>query len=224
MRIAAQTKRGTDRPIRKSIARTRRPPRSSHSPILSAFCEGSLITSHCIFNRQPKGLEIIVTRTKQTPATQINRQLSGTLRITDHDSPITNKTPSNRQWQILEFTVTCRKQTTAAHSNRHFFRVANVTNRAVRLSGLSAPTDSNAGRRSASPAHSISNRNKPAFKMCRNSIKINSERISNRNTKQRVAAVAVSESICNNADAASIGIPSAQRKRRVCFQLQRGNP
>jgi len=190
----------------------------------------SPLTTHAEFNRQPRRLEIAVTHTNETPATQINRQLSGTLRITYHNSPITNKTPSNRQWQILECNVNHTKQTTAPRSNRHFFRVVNVTNRAIRVSGLSAPTDSN-----ASPAHSISNRNNAAFKIRRNSMKINSERISNRNTKQRIAAVAVSESICNNADAASIGIPftlssptpdegSEQRERRICFQFNRGNP
>ena len=219
MRTAARTKRRTDRPNRKRVARAQRPHRSSRSSILSAFCDEALAASHCLFNRQPRRLEITVTHTNETAATQINRQLSGTLRITYHNSPITNKTPSNRQWQILEFTVTCRKQTTAPHSNRHFFRVVNVTNRAVRLSGLSAPTDS-----IASPAHSISNRNKAAFKIRRNSMKINSEPNSNRNTNQGIAAVAVGESICNNADAASSGITSEQRERGICFQYRRGIP
>jgi hypothetical protein len=224
MRTAARTKRRTDRPNRKRVARAQRPHRSSRSSILSAFCDESLAASHCLFNRQPRRLEIAVTPTNETPATQINRQLSGTLRITYHNSPIRNKTPSNRQWQILEFTVTCRKQTSAPRSNRHFFRVVNVTNRAIRVSGLSAPTDSNAGRRSASPAHSISNRNNAAFKIRRNSMKINSEPNSNRNTNQGIAAVAVGESICNNADAASSGITSEQRERGICFQYRRGIP
>lgn len=35
-------------------------------------------TSHCIFNRRPARLEIIVTYTRQTPTHPINRQLSAT--------------------------------------------------------------------------------------------------------------------------------------------------
>jgi hypothetical protein len=43
-----------------------------------ASSHSSLATSHCIFNRQPRRLEIIASHTKQTPAHQINRQLSAT--------------------------------------------------------------------------------------------------------------------------------------------------
>ncbi len=47
---------------------------SSHSFILSAFCEGSQATSHCFFNRQPARLEIVISRRKQRTGTQFNRQ------------------------------------------------------------------------------------------------------------------------------------------------------
>jgi hypothetical protein len=79
----------------------------------------SLVTSHGHFNRQARRLETTVTHTKETPATPINRQLSGTLCSANHNSPITNNAPSNRQWQILEFIVTRTKQTPASRSNRN---------------------------------------------------------------------------------------------------------
>ena len=44
----------------------------------------------------------------------------------------------------------------------------------------------------------LSNRNNTAFKISRNSMKINSEPNSNRNTNQGIAAVASTVSICNN--------------------------
>jgi alanyl-tRNA synthetase len=47
-------------------------------------------------------------------------------------------------------------------------------------------------------AHWLSNRNKTAFKILRNSMKINTEPNSNRNTNYGFAAVATAESICNN--------------------------
>lgn len=50
-------------------------------------------------------------------------------------------------------------------------------------------------------------------------MKINSEPNSNRNTNMCITAVAAGESICNNADAASIGITSEQRERGICFQF-----
>ncbi len=43
-----------------------------------------------------------------------------------------------------------------------------------------------------------SNRNNTAFKIRRNSMKLNGEPNSNRNTNQDIAAVAASDSICNN--------------------------
>ncbi len=62
----------------------------------------SLITGHCFFNRQLCRLEITVTQTKQTPATPINRQLSSTLRPTNHESQITNYVSPNRHTPRLE--------------------------------------------------------------------------------------------------------------------------
>jgi hypothetical protein len=69
-------------------------------------------------NRQPRRLEIRVTHTKQTPATQFNRQRFATWQITNHESQITSHARSNRHTSRLENAVSHRKQTLASRSNR----------------------------------------------------------------------------------------------------------
>ena len=188
MSAAAQTKRPTRRLSRKSVAPKFCPQCSGHSP---------LTTRHCIFNRQPARLEIIVTHTKQRPAQQVNRQLSGTLRTANCALPVSG----------------C-----ALRGSRRMDRGFRITNHPSRC----LPPGSLRGAQFTT--HVLSNRNNAAFKISRNSMKIQTEPISNRNTNQDIAAVATSESICNNADAASIGIPRQQRDRGICFHLHRGNP
>ena len=151
---------------------------SSHSP---------LITSHCLFNRQPRRLETTVTLTKETPATQINRQLSGTLRSANHNSPITNKTPSNQQWQILEFTVTHTEQTTAPRSNRHYLRCLDLQiQQPQELCRTRAAFEGRLSTLDLQPSPIISNRNNTSFKIAGNSLKINVERNPNRNTNREL--------------------------------------
>jgi hypothetical protein len=153
-----------------------------HSPCSS---HSSLTTSHCLFNRQPRRLEFTVTHTKETPATQINRQLSGPSRNTNHNLPITNKTPSNRQWQILEFNVTHTKQTTAPRSNQHFLRFVNLQIPHSReFHRARAAFEGPPSTLDVQPSRSVSNRNNVSFKIAGNSLKIRAERNPNRNTKR----------------------------------------
>jgi hypothetical protein len=101
----------------------------------------SRVTSHAKFNRQPRRLEFTVSRTKQTPASQFNRQLSATspksqntlnlpnnFLATRHSSLATASFPphaiSNRHTPRLENAISYRKQTLGALSNRHFLHVS----------------------------------------------------------------------------------------------------
>jgi hypothetical protein len=96
----------------------------------------SRVTNHTKINRQPRRLEFTLSRTKQIPAPQINRQQITTSKIAHfsisshhnqnaapvparHSSLITRHCRSNRQWQILENDVNLSKQTIAPRSNRH---------------------------------------------------------------------------------------------------------
>ncbi len=105
-------------------------PDLTHSPTFAARCNivtsAPPVTGLRKINRQPRRLESPVSPTKQTLATQINRQLSGASSSANHNSPTTNNATSNRQWQILEFTVTHTKQTAAPRSNRHFLQYLNL--------------------------------------------------------------------------------------------------
>jgi hypothetical protein len=93
------------------------------------------------FNRQPRRLEFTVSRTKQTPAPQINRQLSATspksqntlnlltnFLATSHSSLATASIPpratSNRHTVRLENAISHRKQTLGTLSNRHFLQLS----------------------------------------------------------------------------------------------------
>jgi len=146
----------------------------------------SLVTSHGHFNRQARRLETTVTHTKETPATPINRQLSGTLCSANHNSPITNNAPSNRQWQILEFIVTRTKQTPASRSNRQYWHGLNSQLRQseeffrtrTSLEGLLATLN-------FQPSPLVSNRNNASFKIAGNSLKIRAKLNPNRNTKRQ---------------------------------------
>ena len=160
MRTAAPATGRANRALGKSVAKNRpappatsavraprtfpRRPAAPAAPCNSmsqCYIHVSSIANHPKFNRKPRRLESIVSRTKQTPATQINRQLSATSCNTHRDASnhhnrlsapaltcrlllVTHHCLSNRQWQILEFTVTHTKQTTAPRSNRHFFAIS----------------------------------------------------------------------------------------------------
>ena len=82
-------------------------------------------------NRQPRRLEILVSRRKQTPAPPINRQHFSTSQITHHNSPITTHSLSNRHTSRLENTISHRKQTLGAVSNRHFLQVSGSHQRRI---------------------------------------------------------------------------------------------
>jgi hypothetical protein len=101
----------------------------------------SRVTSPAKFNRQPRRLEFTVSRTKQTPAPQFNRQLSATspkslntlnlptnFLATRHSSLATASFPphaiSNRHTPRLENAISHRKQTLDTRSNRHFLHVS----------------------------------------------------------------------------------------------------
>ena len=110
-------------------------------PRSAVTCHSAHDTSHCKFNRQPRRLEFAISRTKQTPAPQINRQLSATsskpqnaairpinFLATSHWSlatpfPPTNRI-SNRHTPRLEKSISRRKQTRGTLSNRHFLQVS----------------------------------------------------------------------------------------------------
>lgn len=74
------------------------PVASSHSSLVYPERRSRRATSHCIFNRQPRRLEIIVSHTKQRPARQNNRQVSATSARRQHSSSRSLRTPrvSNR--------------------------------------------------------------------------------------------------------------------------------
>ena len=100
------------------------------------------LTNHAEINRQPRRLETIVTLTKQTPATQINRKLLRTLHpalfaglatsritlrgslATSHEPQVTSRGRSNRHTSRLENAISRRKQTLGTPSNRHFLQVS----------------------------------------------------------------------------------------------------
>jgi hypothetical protein len=98
----------------------------------------SRVTSHAKINRQPRRLEFTLSRTKQTPAPQINRQQITTSKITHpnrhnqnaapaparHSSRITRHCRSNRHTPRLENAISHRKQTLGTLSNRHFLQVS----------------------------------------------------------------------------------------------------
>ncbi len=133
-------------PGRKRIASARRP-----IPLDVTMLQALLIDNahrkYFQINRQPRRLEITVSRTKQTSETQINRQQIATSRIThpcisnrrnqhaalwttdrvpwltDHYSPITTHCLSNRHTPRLENAISHRKQTRGTLSSRHFLQV-----------------------------------------------------------------------------------------------------
>ena len=96
----------------------------------------SRITSHPKINRQPRRLEFTVSRTKQTPPPQFNRQQINTSKIsisnrhnqnaapapTRHSSLATRHCRSNRHTPRLENAISHRKQTLVTRSNRHFLQ------------------------------------------------------------------------------------------------------
>jgi hypothetical protein len=98
----------------------------------------SRIASHYKINRQPRRLEFTLSRTKQTPAPQINRQQITTSKIsisnrhnqkfaqtpTRHSSLATRHCRSNRHTARLENAISHRKQTLGTRSNRHFLQVS----------------------------------------------------------------------------------------------------
>ncbi len=96
---------------------------------------------HAQLNRQPRRLEITLSRTKQSLATQFNRQFSATFSksqntpnpptnflATNHSSLttafFTTRRISNRHTPRLESAISRRKQTLATRSDRHSLRVS----------------------------------------------------------------------------------------------------
>ena len=195
------------------FARSRTPaqgfevPSAQFNSMLHCYIRSLIVTTrqsplhnHAKINRQPPRLEATVTLTKQTPATQINRQLSGTSSSAIHNLPITNKTPSNRQWQILEFTVTHTKQTTAPRSNRHFLRCLNLQiQQPQELCHTRLTLDGLLSARNFQPAPLVPNRNNPSFKIAAKSLKINAERNPNRNTNRELRITPHHPRIANDA-------------------------
>ena len=125
-------------------------------------------------NRQPRRLEFTVSRTKQTPAPQINRQLIATSKITHssisnhhnqnaapartrHSSRIARHYRSNRHTSSLENATSRRKQTVDTLSNRHFLQVC---------ASHQLPT-AHAHR----PTHIVSNRQWQILEIVKNSAK-----------------------------------------------------
>jgi hypothetical protein len=104
----------------------------------ASTCHSSRIASHRKINRQPRRLVFTLSRTKQTPAPQINRQQITTSKITHPNRHNQNVAPaptrrsslgtrhcrSNRHTPRLENAVSRRKQTLGARSNRHFLQVS----------------------------------------------------------------------------------------------------
>ncbi len=76
-------------PVTSAVRAPRAFPRSPAAPAVQCnwmsqcYIHVSSTTNHPKINRQPRRLEFIVSRTKQTPATPINRQLLRTLQITN---------------------------------------------------------------------------------------------------------------------------------------------
>jgi hypothetical protein len=115
--------------------------RQCYMPATASTPHSSRIKRHDKINRKPRRLEFTLSHTKQTPALQINRQLSATspksqntlnlpnnFLATRHSSVATASFPphaiSNRHTPRLENAITPRKQTLAASSNRHFLHVS----------------------------------------------------------------------------------------------------
>jgi hypothetical protein len=115
-------KNGPALPATRALRAPRAFPRRTAAPAAQCnrmsrcYIHVSRITNHPKTNRQPGRLESIVTHTKQTPATQINRQEIATSQITHrvisnrhtapaltrHFSPVTDHCLSNRHTPRLE--------------------------------------------------------------------------------------------------------------------------
>jgi hypothetical protein len=116
--------------------------RQCHIPARASTRRSSRIMSRAKFNRKPRRLEFTLSRTKQTPAPQINRQQIATSKITiavtsnrdaaqagdRHSSLATRHCRSNRHSVRLENAISHRKQTLGTLSNRHFLRVSGSHN------------------------------------------------------------------------------------------------
>jgi hypothetical protein len=112
--------------------------RQCYIPAPAPTPHASRATSHAKINRKPCRLEITLSRTKQTPAPQINRQQITTSKTTHpnrhnqnaapaptrHSSQITSHARSNRHSVRLENAISPRKQTLGTRSNRHFLQVS----------------------------------------------------------------------------------------------------
>jgi hypothetical protein len=145
------------------------------------------LTNHAEINRQLARLETVVTRTKQTPATQINRQLSGTLCSATHDSATTPHTPSNRHTPRLETAITRTKQTSALGSNRHFLHCFDLqVQQSQEFYRTRAVLEGQPSALDFQPSPLVSNRNNTSFKIAGNSLKINVDRNPNRNTNHEL--------------------------------------
>jgi hypothetical protein len=110
------------------------------------------IASHYKINRKPRRLEFTLSRTKQTPASPINRRQITTSKITHpnrhnqnaapaptrHSSRITRHRRSNRHSVRLENAISHRKQTLGTLSNRHFLQVSASCQR--RIASPNRPT------------------------------------------------------------------------------------
>jgi hypothetical protein len=112
--------------------------RQCYAQAPASIRHSSRIASHYKINRKPRRLEFTLSRTKQTPAPQINRQQITTSKITHpnrhnqnaapaptrHSSLATRHCRSNRHTVRLENAISPRKQTLGTRSNRHFLQVS----------------------------------------------------------------------------------------------------
>ena len=174
----------TTRAVRVARAFRRRSaaPAVQRNRMSQCYIHISSIANHAKINRQPSRLETIVSRTKQTPAPQFNRQQIATSRITNRSS----RTTSGPRFAaaLLDTNGRFRRN----NNSRNSFKTNDRANSySIQIESLLAtkrkPARAQLDRhqRISSSQRLISNRNTTSFKIPAKPMKINPKLKSNRN-------------------------------------------
>jgi phage-related protein len=197
--------------------------RQCYIPAPASTSHSALIASHYKINRQPRRLEFTLSRTKQTPAPQINRQQITTSKIsisnrhnqefaqtpTRHSSLATRHRRSNRHTPRLENAISHRKQTLGASSNRHFLQVS----ASLQL------TTANAHH----PTHNVSNRQRQILEI---NVNLSKQTIAPRSNQHKNAFIKCQKSHVTTArhDSTIERQPQAQQTARCLAVPGEGAP
>ena len=264
MGTAAQTNERPNQSHRRSTAQTRPAPlttREAHHSTtpklqlkreLQCYMLGLIVTDCRLaladrtkINRKPGRLEIIVSRRKQTPATQINRQQIATSTITNRQPSVTNHESqiTSHESRVAAALLDTNGRFHRNNNSRNSFKTNDRVNpysiqtqtflATKCITSHAAPRATN--HESQVTNHSRSNRHTARLENAICHRKQTTALSSNRHFFQvlRISSaasnlllptangpiVASAACFCNNADAASIGIPSEQRDRGICFSV-----